>query len=296
VIKSRVHRSPGERSRRASLEKRDGARLYVVKLCSPPAQGRWGRADGGRRYVVKLCSPPARGRWGRKGGGVGDGMFSNFAPHRREAGWGRKGGGVGDGMLSNFAPHRREAGWGRRGMAAKVWYVVKLCSPPARGRLGPHVRRREGSALPRHQRLSGTQRALSRLSASAAQRFRDSAIQRFSDSALPRPPRHQRLSGTQRALSRLSASAAQRFRASAIQRFSDSAIQRFRVLRDSASSAPSAPQRYSARSFAAQRFSGTTLPRFRASSIQRFRASAIQRFRDSAPPRHGQLYTSQAFL
>jgi len=41
------------------------------------------------------------------------------------------------GMFSNFAPHRPKAGWGRRMPGGSSDYVLKLCSPPARGRLGP---------------------------------------------------------------------------------------------------------------------------------------------------------------
>jgi len=47
------------------------------------------------------------------------------------------GGNLEIGLFSNFAPQRREAGWGRGRCEGQRRYVVKLCSPTARGRLGP---------------------------------------------------------------------------------------------------------------------------------------------------------------
>ena len=181
------------------------------------------------------------------------------------------------GMWSNFARHRREAGWGRMSGGAKAQRFRAISASAVLSALF------RGSALQRHN-------------ASAIQRFSDSAIQRFrvlraiSASAV--------LSALFRgsALQRHNASALPRFSDSAIQRFSDSAIQRFSASASSAIQRPPRRQRLSGTQRALSRLSASAAQRFRASSIQRFRASAIQRFRDSAPPRHGQLYTSQAFL
>ena len=180
-------------------------------------------------------------------------------------------------MLRQERPHRSCIG-GERALSAKR-------SPPefVAAALPPKIAARKAQCF----------RAVS-ASAVLSALFRGSAIQRHSASALPR---RQRLSGTQRALPRLSASAFQCFRASVLPRFSASELPSFRVLRDSAlprllgpqwwrrerlsASAPSAPQRYSARSSAAQCFSATALPCFRASAIQR-----PPRLRDSAPQRH----------
>jgi len=41
------------------------------------------------------------------------------------------------GMFSNCVPHRDEPGWGRRTPGGASGYVLKLCSPPERARMGP---------------------------------------------------------------------------------------------------------------------------------------------------------------